>query len=79
MKEILFYNKNYLQRFLIMEGKEKIICNWCNQPTTIIWVHGHGQCSACGYNIDECCRGENLQCNHPSESEKGKESSDDKN
>lgn len=34
------------------------ICLWCGQPSEIIWVHGHGQCSNCGYNIDECCRGE---------------------
>lgn len=34
------------------------ICLWCGQPSIIIWVHGHGQCSACGYNVDECCRGE---------------------
>lgn len=34
------------------------ICQWCGQPSQIIWVHGHGQCSSCGYNIDECCRGE---------------------
>lgn len=33
-------------------------CFWCGQNSTIIWVHGHGQCSVCGYNIDECCRGE---------------------
>ena len=34
-------------------------CLWCNQASTIIWVHGHGQCSICGTNIEECCRGEN--------------------
>jgi len=33
-------------------------CPWCNQLTEIIWVHGHGQCTLCGINIDECCRGE---------------------
>ncbi|MBU2494511.1 MAG: hypothetical protein KJ571_17955 [Bacteroidetes bacterium] len=36
----------------------KIICNWCGIPAIIIWVHGHGQCSNCGINIDECCKGE---------------------
>jgi hypothetical protein len=36
-------------------------CKWCNQPSTIIWVHGHGQCSVCGINVDECCRGEEAQ------------------
>lgn len=40
--------------------KNEIICLWCNQKSQIIWVHGHGQCSNCGYNIDECCRGESV-------------------
>lgn len=44
------------------------ICLWCGQPAEIIWVHGHGQCANCGYNIDECCRGEML-CNNQTESE----------
>lgn len=52
-----------------MESNDTIICSWCNQPTIIIWVHGHGQCSVCGYNIDECCRGENVLCNNLSHSE----------
>ena len=38
-----------------------IVCQWCGQLSQIIWVHGHGQCSLCGTNIEECCRGE--QCN----------------
>ena len=38
-----------------------IVCNWCNQPSRIVWVHGHGQCSICGINIDECCQGENIE------------------
>ena len=37
------------------------ICPWCGSMVNLIWVHGHGQCSNCGTNIDECCRGEN--CN----------------
>jgi hypothetical protein len=41
-----------------MNEKLLRICNWCNQPAAIIWVHGHGQCSVCGINIDECCKGE---------------------
>ncbi|NUM60858.1 MAG: hypothetical protein HND39_04060 [Ignavibacteriota bacterium] len=41
-----------------MDKKYTIICNWCNQSASIIWVHGHGQCSVCRINIDECCRGE---------------------
>lgn len=45
-----------------MDNKaSEIICPWCNYPAEIVWVHGHGQCSNCGINIDECCRGE--QCN----------------
>jgi len=42
------------------------ICNWCNQPSAIIWVHGHGQCSVCGINIDECCRREEAHPPSPS-------------
>jgi len=41
-----------------INNTQSVICNWCNQPSTIIWVHGHGQCSVCGINIDECCKGE---------------------
>lgn len=41
------------------------ICSWCGQITQVIWVHGHGQCSSCGYNIDECCRGESCENNFP--------------
>ncbi len=37
------------------------ICQWCGQPNHIIWVHGHGQCSVCGYNIEECCKGETCE------------------
>jgi len=31
---------------------------WCGFEGLLVWVHGHGQCSNCGINIDECCRGE---------------------
>jgi hypothetical protein len=37
------------------------ICTWCGQPAPLVWVHGHGQCAACGINADECCRGEQTQ------------------
>ena len=37
---------------------DEIICLWCNQRASLIWVHGHGQCSNCGYNTNECCKGE---------------------
>lgn len=42
-----------------------IICSWCGRQSAIIWVHGHGQCSNCGYNVDECCRGEANQNLNP--------------
>ncbi len=50
-----------------MENKKhpQEICPWCGQLTNIIWVHGHGQCSVCGTNIDECCRGENCKNYNP--------------
>lgn len=35
-------------------------CVYCGAPAAIVWVHGHGQCSSCGINIEECCSGE--QC-----------------
>jgi hypothetical protein len=41
-------------------------------------VHGHGQCSVCGINIDECCRGEGAHRSAPSleEGEKDKTKND---
>lgn len=48
--------------------KEKIICNWCGSFTSIIWIHGHGQCETCGINIDECCRGESCDIEESKES-----------
>lgn len=33
-------------------------CVYCGQHAELVWVHGHGQCSACGINTEECCRGE---------------------
>ena len=41
-----------------MSSEHLNICKWCNQQSAINCVHGHGQCSVCGINIDECCRGE---------------------
>jgi hypothetical protein len=43
-----------------MQSKEINICPWCYRQTTLVWVHGHGQCTNCWINIDECRRGE--QC-----------------
>lgn len=33
-------------------------CLFCGQEAELVWVHGHGQCTACGTNAEECCRGE---------------------
>ncbi|MFP8490061.1 hypothetical protein ACKGJO_13310 [Gracilimonas sp. Q87] len=41
-------------------GSAKRRCLFCGQEAELIWVHGHGQCAACGTNAEECCRGE--QC-----------------
>jgi len=60
-----------------MNEKLLRICNWCNQPAVIIWVHGHGQCSVCGINVDECCRGEEAQPTTHSIKEVEKEKSKD--
>ncbi|HYW34060.1 MAG TPA: hypothetical protein VE868_01520 [Balneolaceae bacterium] len=35
-------------------------CAYCGSRAPVIWVHGHGQCAACGINVAECCQGE--QC-----------------
>lgn len=39
---------------------QKRRCLFCGQEADLVWVHGHGQCAACGTNAEECCRGE--QC-----------------
>lgn len=36
-----------------MEGR----CPVCGQPLQLVWVHGHGQCSSCGQNVEPCCQG----------------------
>lgn len=38
-------------------------CVYCGQHAELVWVHGHGQCSACGINTQECCQGENCAFN----------------
>lgn len=38
-------------------------CLYCGQHAELVWVHGHGQCSACGINTQECCQGENCAFN----------------
>jgi endonuclease III len=42
-------------------NKNMVRCPFCSQISHIIIVHGHGQCSLCGVNIDECCNGETCQ------------------
>ena len=59
-----------------MNDIQSVICNWCNQTSDIIWVHGHGQCSVCGTNIEKCCRGEEIQIS-PINKEDKKEKIDD--
>jgi hypothetical protein len=44
-------------------------CAYCGSDSSIIWVHGHGQCANCGINIEECCRGERCEPNKQSEDE----------
>lgn len=40
------------------EGLDIQRCLYCGQVAELVWVHGHGQCSNCGINTQECCRGE---------------------
>jgi len=60
-----------------MKEKYNLICNWCNSHSDIIWVHGHGQCSVCGINIDECCKGEEAHPPTHSQSEGKKDKPED--
>ena len=46
-----------------MTGEQ--VCGYCGNSTTLDWVHGHGECSICRTNIDECCSGERSQKNEP--------------
>ena len=59
-----------------MNDKSGHFCNWCNQPSVVIWVHGHGQCSICGINVDECCRGERENENYTEPRKTGEEDSE---
>lgn len=33
-------------------------CQYCGTGAPLVWVHGHGQCAACGITVEECCQGE---------------------
>ena len=46
--------------------ENQIRCPFCQQISHLIIVHGHGQCSKCGINIDECCNGEVCQLDEKS-------------
>lgn len=32
-------------------------CTYCGARLVIVHVHGHGQCSHCGTNVEPCCSG----------------------
>jgi hypothetical protein len=52
-----------------------IICPFCNMPTEMIQVHGHGQCLHCKTIFDACCTGEvnnNLPVEYSSEASEQK-------
>jgi hypothetical protein len=34
-------------------------CPWCGVRGDVVHVHGHGQCAACGNNVEPCCNGAN--------------------
>ncbi len=41
----------------VPEGATPEPCPRCGATTGLVWVHGHGQCAACGSNIHDCCQG----------------------
>ncbi|MGA1202798.1 MAG: hypothetical protein ACYTGJ_05270 [Planctomycetota bacterium] len=32
-------------------------CDHCGHPAEVVVVHGHGQCTVCGTNVEPCCQG----------------------
>lgn len=40
-------------------------CPTCGHPLRIVHVHGHGQCGACGTNIQPCCDGDFCTAGQP--------------
>jgi len=32
-------------------------CPYCGAVAEVVHVHGHGQCSQCGTNVEPCCSG----------------------
>ncbi len=43
---------------------EPVRCPACAMIAPIVWVHGHGQCAACGTNVEPCCDGAPLDEQH---------------
>jgi hypothetical protein len=39
------------------------VCQFCGTPSSLVHVHGHYQCSACGINALPCCDGDNCDTN----------------
>ena len=40
-----------------MDSNGSLFCPCCGQASVLVYVHGHGQCSRCGTNIEPCCQG----------------------
>ena len=41
-----------------MTNRQIQICPACNRVAEVVFIHGHGQCSFCKTNIDQCGSGE---------------------
>lgn len=39
------------------DGTDTPRCSYCGTLLLVVHVHGHGQCSVCGTNVDPCCAG----------------------
>ena len=44
-------------------------CPYCAFEGKWIMVHGHYQCTDCGWNVSECCQGETME-NEPGTTDK---------
>lgn len=40
-------------------------CPACGRRAKVLWVHGHGQCTACGSAIEPCCEGAGEELDEP--------------
>jgi hypothetical protein len=50
-----------VQRFILQAMPS--VCQFCGSPSSLVHVHGHYQCSACGINALPCCDGDNCDTN----------------